>query len=370
VVVWPQLLGWCATLGLARATAHYRARAPEAAGALVANGVLVSLVLGACVAIAAQVTLGKLLWQYPSDVVVAGRALLLLTPVFALTDILQGLMQGAGRFGALVAFRVLQPLIQLAGFLMLLGTGWMSLWSATLIFGTSLFAVLLGQLLTLRTELGFGARPDRGLFRDTRGYAIRSYPAFLADVAISSLDQVVLVPLLKASELGHYAVATRAMLLAQAPGAVSQVLFSTISGLTFRLGVTLAMRAFVGSIAVTMVFGAALWIAADDLIDLLFGAAFRPAVGPFRVLLGGALGAGASKLAGETLNGLGKPQYVSVSQVVTIAVMVVLLWALVPTHGVHGAAWAVTMAHWADFGVAGLLLRRAWRDHAEGGGRD
>lgn len=356
VVLWPQILGWQASLGLAKATAYQRARRPELAGKLAANGILVSLAAGAVVVLGAEVALSLLLRQYSKDVIWIGRSLLLLVPVFALGDILQGLLQGAARFRMLAVSRICAPLIQLVGFLVLLLSGVMDVGPAALVFGFSTVATLVLQLSLLRVESGSLARPDRTVLIETGRYALTLYPAFLADVAIMSLDQILLIPMLAASDLGYYAVATRAMLLAQAPVAASQILFATVAAMPVARGMALAGRVLLVTMSVTAVLGIAAWLLADVLIGLLFGTAFIAAVAPFRVLLLGAFAMGASRIVGETLSGLGKPQYVSVSQVVTLGAMAVLLWMLVPRWQISGAAWAVTLAQLVNLAVIGVSL--------------
>jgi O-antigen/teichoic acid export membrane protein len=358
VALWPQVLGWCASLGLARATAYHRARSAHSGRALAANAVLVSLVAGVMVVLGVEAVLPRLLHQYTADVVTLGRGVLLLTPVFALTDILQGFLQGAGRFRMLAACRILTPLVQIVGFGLLVGTGRMSVGSAALVFGVSNIALVLFQLSVLPVETGSPFRPHAGLFRESASYALRLYPAFIADVAIMSLDQALLIPVLAASDLGYYAVATRAMLLAQVPIAASQVLFSTVSALPIAHGMTLAKRVFFATLGVTAILGAVAWFLASFLIEALFGGWFLPAVAPFRVSLAGAFAMGAARIIGETLSGVGKPHYVSVSQVTTLGVMATLLWALVPRWHMMGAVWAVTTAQWVNLALIGALLCR------------
>jgi O-antigen/teichoic acid export membrane protein len=213
-------------------------------------------------------------------------------------------------------------------------------------------------LSVLPVETGSPFRPHAGLFRESASYALRLYPAFIADVAIMSLDQALLIPVLAASDLGYYAVATRAMLLAQVPIAASQVLFSTVSALPIAHGMTLAKRVFFATLGVTAILGAVAWFLASFLIEALFGGWFLPAVAPFRVSLAGAFAMGAARIIGETLSGVGKPHYVSVSQVTTLGVMATLLWALVPRWHMMGAVWAVTTAQWVNLALIGALLCR------------
>jgi O-antigen/teichoic acid export membrane protein len=97
-------------------------------------------------------------------------------------------------------------------------------------------------------------------------------------------------------------------------------------------------------------------LAARPVILLLYGSAFEGAVVPFQVLLLGVFAIGIRRILADGLSGLGKPQYSGIGHGVALAVMVLLLWILVPTGGIGGAVWAVAIAHWVNLLVtAGLF---------------
>ena len=138
--------------------------------------------------------------------------------------------------------------------------------------------------------------------------------------------------------------------------AISQLLFTYAAPLSAAQGILLAQRVAVAGVVITGVLGAVLLLAARPLLVFLYGEAFIGAVEPFQVLLVGAFAIGVRKILAEGLSGLGKPQYGSAGQWIALAVMVLLLWVMVPTAGILGAVWAVTIAQWANLGVTGGLF--------------
>jgi O-antigen/teichoic acid export membrane protein len=358
VAFWPQILGWCATLGFPKASAYFRAKALKRAGSLFTNALAIVLIVGGVVVGGGLLALPHLLHRYPPGVVRIGQAMLFCLFAIALSDICQGLLQGAARFGPMTAARLTLPVVQCVGFGALFLAGRLEVGTAAIVLVAGTLGVLLLQLVMLGSEDLIGA-PDRGLLVETGRYAIRSYPAFLASVGLLSLDQIVLIPLLSPAELGLYVVATRALLLAQAPSAAAQVLFSHIPALSAGEGRALTRRTIAAAAVLTGAVGLGLAVLAPRLISILFGPAFLPATSAFRVLLLGAIAMGLARITAESLSGLGRPLLTSVTQVATLGAMALGLWVFVPRWGIVGAGWAVTMAHCVGLALASTLL---WRE--------
>jgi len=357
VAFWPVVLGWCATLGFPAASAYFRAKAPDRAGGLFANALVVVLAVGCVLVLGGALLLPRLLPQYPPAVVRIGQWMLLSLPAFALTDVCQGILQGAGRFRLVTCIRVLTPAIQGVGLGALFVAGWLHVDTAAFVLAASVITVVLLQVLAIGAAGEIG-RPDRTLLVETGGYAVRSYPAVLANIGLSTLDQILLIPVLAPGDLGLYVVATRALLLARVPAAAAQVLFAAIPALPGNQGRALAGRTLGAAALATGIVGLALGAFAPILVSTLFGAAFLPSVPGFRVLLLGAVASGLAGIATESLAGLGKPLLTSATRIGTLAAMALGLWAFVPSRGMIGACWAVTLAHCLGFALAGTFL---WR---------
>ncbi len=355
VVLWPTVLGWLATLGLTKATIYYRARRREDERDLASIGLWTSLV-GVVLALVAQPFLPRLLHGYPEWVVGTGRLALFLVPIMALSDILMGLFEGAREYRLLTALRLSLPLFQAIGLIALFLAGWLTVTTAVWLWvvGTLLTCALQCWLIARRS--GVAVRPRREVGQVAGRYALGYYPVLVADIAVSFVDQIMLVPVLSPADMGLYVIAKRAAVMIDVPVAISQLLFAYVAPMTARQGIVLAQRAAVAGVIVTGVLGGALLLVARPLLLLLYGEAFEGAVGPFQVLLVGTFAIGVRKILAEGLTGLGKPRYNSAGQLVALAVMGLLLWVMVPIGGILGAVWAVTIAQWVNLGVTGALF--------------
>jgi O-antigen/teichoic acid export membrane protein len=358
IAFWPVVLGWCATLGFPAASVYFRAKAPNRANGLLANAFVVVLAVGCVLVLGGALLLPRLLPQYPRALVRTGQWMLLSLPAFALTDVCQGILQGAARFRLMTWVRVLTPAIQAIGLGALFVAGWLQVGTAAVVLAASVLTVVLLQVLAIGAAGEIG-RPDRTLLVETGGYAIRSYPAVLANIGLSTLDQILLIPVLAPTDLGLYVVATRALLLARVPAAAAQVLFTAIPALPGNQGRALAGRTLGAAALATGIVGLGIGVFAPALVFTLFGAAFLPSVPGFRVLLLGAVASGLAGITTESLAGLGKPLLTSATRIGTLAAMALGLWAFVPSWGMIGACWAVTLAHCLGFALAGTFLWRA-----------
>lgn len=360
VIVWPHVAGWLSTLGLARATAYYRAREPDRQRALVANGVLAGLALGSGTAVCTAIVLPLLLRQHDAAVIGLGRAALVLVPVVAVSDVLEWLFRGAGAFGLMAGVRVTLAALHCGGVVVLFLSGRLDVGGAVMVWAMASTAVLILQLAILWGRERAPFHPDLALLRRSGRYGVRAFPALLAELGLQSIDQVVLVPLLSPAALGLYTVSTRAMLLIQLPWALSQVLFTSLARRAAHQGFALAVRVIVTGAVITGAAGGLLFLVAEPIIGMLYGEAFLLSVGPFRVLLFGALAMGLAKLVDEALAGMGRPGRGSLGQAIAVALMIVLLGEAVSRFGLLGAAWAVTLAHWGSFLLLLGLLRLTW----------
>ena len=369
VILWPQVTGWLATLGMTKATTYFRARDPGAQPGLVANALWVCAGAGAVFALAAGMFLPRLLRGYGADVVALAIAMLALVPVIALSNVLEGLLEGAQSFRTLTVVRLTMPLLFLGGLAGLSIGGWITVTTVACLHAVSVVIVLLLLIGAVVAGGPFSVRLDPSLLATSGRYAVQYYPFMLADIALGALDQVLLVPLLPAAALGLYVIATRATIVSEVPLAISQVLFAHMPGLGATYSPRLVRLALVAGAVVGGSAALVLFVLAGPILRLLYGEAFAPAAAPFRVLLLGAVAMGMRRIVGETLGGLGRPRANSVSHVLATVALAASLSILVPRWGIMGAAWSVAGAHAFDLVVAGtwLLVTLAWaRDRRRG----
>jgi O-antigen/teichoic acid export membrane protein len=362
VVLWPQVLGWISTLGFTKATAYYRALGEGERRGLVGNALLVCMATGGVFALAAVPIVGRLLDGYSGETVSLAATMLWFVPLIAFANVLEGLLEGARAFRTLSAIRVATPALGLAGLLFLWANTRVTVKSATGVYAMSLVCMLVVLVGIVWWRGALAVRPEQELLVKTGRYAAQYYPYMLADLALGFLDQILLIPALPAAAVGLYVVATRAMVVAELPGAMSQVLFASIPGLSRSESRPVIARAIKGGGILSGVLAVVLFVFAEPILRLLYGEAFAEAAAPFRILIVGAFAMGIRKIVGEALGGLGQPRANSVIQVGSTIVLAMLLLVTVPKLGIVGAAWSVTIAHVLNLaaGLLWLFVRTEW----------
>lgn len=180
-------------------------------------------------------------------------------------------------------------------------------------------------------------------------YGLAIWPGALTGILLMRTDQILMIPLAGAYELGIYAVAvTIAEVSLVFNSAVKDVVFSAES---FRQdNERLAATARISTV-MTLLIGVGLSLVALWAVPLFFGQDFTPAVPVVWVLLLGIVLGNPGTVAGSGLSARGRPGLRSLSTAVALAVNVLLLVLLVPVHGPLGAAWASLAGNL----VAGLL---------------
>lgn len=356
IILWPQILSWIATLGFTKATSYYRALDGRLERKLVANAVAVCAVAGASIAFAMSFVLPRFLHGYSQDVVFLATVMLWFVPFMALENVLEGLFEGSQAFRTLAVLRLVMPVFSMIGLATLWHFGMVTVSSATAVFaaGTALVFLVPAGLVWSRGTLS--VRPDRELFGVSGRYALQYYPYTISEIALGLLDQMLLIPVLPAAAIGLYVIATRAMIVAELPGAVSQVLFAAIPGLNKADSRRVIRRAISGGAVASGCCAAVLFVLAGPILEFLYGEAFMSAITPFRILLVGAFAMGLRKLVGEALAGLGRPRANSVIQVGSLVLFVGLLLFAVPRFGLNGAAWSVAIVHAVNLAAALLWL--------------
>lgn len=216
--------------------------------------------------------------------------------------------------------------------------------------GQAVQALLFWRLAPFRPDpRRFSWRIGRELARYGR-HITASNLLFLVN---SNADTATIGRLLGATDLGYYSIAWR---LSNLPATgisyiVGRVMFPAYSTIqddvdAFR-GAFLANVARVAMLALPVSVG--IIVAADPIVVGIFGAAWRPAAEPLRVLAIFGLIRSFAGTTGAVFQAAGKPYLVSAISLWHMVVLIVALVVLTPPFGVVGAATAMTVAAFASF---------------------
>lgn len=288
----------------------------------------------------------------------AGRwgafAFIALVPVSVFQQCGMSFLIAEGALGTLNVVRLTPLLVGTVGVLILYGLGRLTLASylvLTLIGSVSTLVLLVRRL---------GVRPRRGgSLRPQLVFGLRGYPGSMAYFTNLSLDQVLIAPVLGATDLGYYAIAVT---IANLPLGLAQALsaraISSAADPAGGLDTVKAGTMMRRGIALGIVCTAAVALIVPLLVPLLYGAAFERVTGLCLVLMIGTIALVITTLAGPMLTVAGRPGSNSIAEVVAVAVTIGGLVALMPQIGVMGASVTSVVAYWLRALLQLWMLRR------------
>ena len=201
---------------------------------------------------------------------------------------------------------------------------------------------------------------DPALLRNSLRFGLRLWAGSLALFLNFRIDQILMGFIAGRATLGIYAVAVNlSEVLLLLPSAVASALAPIIAGAPPSQRVDRTIRAVRPLLLVT---GAGVLVAAfagPPLLPLIFGPAFGASVGPFLLLLPGALGFAMMRVFSSSLLGESAPGKSSLAALVSLFVGLALDLALIPRLGAEGASIATSLA----FLAGGLVAVLAYRAH-------
>lgn len=351
-----------AGFGVPDATTYFVARSAGSVRGIRRSAALLAAVTAALASVAVVAAAPAL-----TDDRDAGRLLAALAACTVVPSCVIGVIRahaaGLGRWGRVSIERTATPVLRLVAFLALDATDRLDVTTAAVVLTVS---PILAGVTYVSLPRGTGGSPGRPApsRRVLLGYGARAWIGTLAGAVVMRLDQVLMVPLASAAQLGVYAVAvTISELPLVATSAVREVLLTTDARRQDDEGLARAARsaaAISAALSVVLCGTAPWWLPA------VFGPAFDAAVVPTVILSAAVVVGVPGSVAGAALSARGLPHLRSLSLCAAAVVGTAVLVALVPTWGAVGAAVATLVcnlvAGWLN--VAHLVKRSTsgWRD--------
>lgn len=277
-----------------------------------------------------------------------------LLPLTLVGSVLTNIAMGLERWRAITVQRLIPIGISVVGYVGLAIVGQLTVTTAVLVILTGGLLAMLPLLGTLRA--GLPPRFSVATLRAAIRFGVRSTPITVSQLLNQRLDQLVMVPLVSARELGIYAVAvTLAGVVGMLSSAIATALFPRMVKGGGSYDIALAVRR--GLLAAITV-AAPMTVLVPFVLPLLFGPEFRDAVPVALVLLVAAVpAAGAHYLepafiANDAIGMLGA------SEMITLSVTVVGLLVFVATGGAMAAACVSLAAYSCNFSILVALAPR------------
>jgi O-antigen/teichoic acid export membrane protein len=202
------------------------------------------------------------------------------------------------------------------------------------------------------------ARPSSELLGESLRFGSRAWLGTLSVNLNARLDQVIMGLIASQAALGIYAIAVNASeLLLYLPTAVAAALLPRLAGGAGADAGEATVRVFRMALLVTAGSMVAAAAVGPVLVPAIFGAPFRPSVGPFLWLVPGAVGYAAMSIFTNALLAVSSPGRSSLGPLTALLSGIVLDLVLIGRFGATGAAVAATAA-FSCGGLAALLLFR------------
>ncbi|HET6854474.1 MAG TPA: polysaccharide biosynthesis C-terminal domain-containing protein [Pyrinomonadaceae bacterium] len=187
-------------------------------------------------------------------------------------------------------------------------------------------------------------RPDMALLRRMIAYGIKFHVSILAGAIILRADLLVVNHFRGAAEAGVYSVASQfGLLLMLLPGVIATLLFPRVTAEQDARGETTCTVTRYTTFVMFLCCLAA--VPFSLLLPVLYGGAFSNATALLLILLPGVYLMGLESVLVQHFNALGLPRAIPMYWVVTLVLNLILVFALVPRFGAHGAAIASTISY-------------------------
>lgn len=343
-----------ATFGIPEAITFFVSRSPSSAKQPAALGLRLLLVVGAGFSIGMFFAAPEIAGGNLEVAKLMKISSLALVPALLVTG-LRAAANGLQQWNSVAAERAISAAVRLAPTIVLWAAGALTLETA---FAVVLLAPAIGGLAywKLWGALG-GQRPAPGASAAVPllAYGSRSWIGSLSGVLLSRLDQLLMIPLSSAAELGLYAVAVNISEITLIVNAALTTVMFAIDARdrnnerlhqAARVGFAIASASAI-AISTTMIA----WL------PTLFGADFRPAMPAVALLLVAIVIGTPGSIAGAALAARGNPGLRSWALVVGTSANAVVLVLLVPSLGAVGAAIATVVGNGLAGWTAVVMLR-------------
>ena len=193
-------------------------------------------------------------------------------------------------------------------------------------------------------------RTDMAFLRRMIAYGLKFHVSILAGAIMLRADLLVVNHFRGPSEAGVYSVASQfALLLMLLPGVIATLLFPRVTAEQDARGETTCLVTRYTTFIMFLCCLAA--VPFSLLLPVLYGSAFTDATRFLLILLPGVYLMGLESVLVQHFNALGLPRAIPLYWVITLALNLILVFALVPRYGAQGAAIASTISYAAIFAL-------------------
>lgn len=340
MILWPLLVASVTTLGVPSSLIYFLRHHPHQRDRLIANGFVMSLILGLAAAVATTAILPFGLHEYAPSIVRAAQWFLITVPLCSLTLTGRAVLEASHDFSASNAIQILTPAATLAVLVAFLGLHHLNPYTAAISYiAASIPAFWLMVRRVRRVSAWRPCRPHMAVMKQIFGYGIRSYGIDVLGTLALYVDQVLVIGLLQPGAMGSYVVAlslSRMLNLFQT--SVVMVLFPKSAGRPTSEVVSITGNAVRISTMATALCAIAVCAAGPLLLKIFYGSEYAAAAGALRILVIEVVLSGATYVLAQAFMALGRPGIVTILQAIGLSLCIPLMLLLIPRWGIYGAA--------------------------------
>lgn len=365
LLLWPNVIGVVATVGLFEAATYHTASRAAPLGSILGSGLVLALTQAFLFTCIAAGLLPLALHHYSSHVLATAYTYLPYIPMTVVSLMLLGVVNGLHRERAFHVMRVVVIAVAavLLGILAIIHR---------LTFESAVVSYLIAQVVTVALSVFLARvhstrlRVDSRLIRRMFRYGVLSHSGSISSQLNQRLDLLVISLFLSARALGLYTVASALTSLSYILGiSVAYVILPRVAAAPERARqIVLARRATVITFWVSCAVAAPALALTPAIVRLLFGARYGAASGVAQILIVAGVGLGAARTLEGILRGLRRPFQAGLSEIIALAVTVAGLAVLLPSLGITGAAITSLLAYGTSMVLMAVLTGRALQVNA------
>ncbi|WJH30914.1 oligosaccharide flippase family protein [Paenibacillus sp. CC-CFT742] len=344
ILFWPALLTGLVGFGLPTSIIYnIKQSAAEKSAEYVRLSFLFQIPVCILVGIIAWFSLPSWLSGFSPEVVQISRWYTISTiPVLIVINLISALSQSREKFAVYNGIRLMIPLFNVGGLLVLWGLGILSIRLAAAVYFVTSFSVVVWAIYANRSELKlrwFRDRVDQGSAKKLFGYGSRVFGVELLGTLYTQFDKIIILALLTPRDFGLYSVVFALSRIYNAvQTAISNVVFPKVTGLPQEEIIRTVGRTFRISLIVMMIIVLPTMFIGNFLMGILFGPEFLEASVAFYILAVECIIGGGSWILASAFNALGRPGLVMVRQLIALSVTIALFFVLTPLWGLNGIA--------------------------------
>jgi O-antigen/teichoic acid export membrane protein len=360
ILLWPNVTGVVATVGLFESATYHTASRAAPLGSILGSGLVLALLQSLVFTAIAAGLLPVALHHYSSHTLATAYTYLPYIPMAVVSLMLLGVVNGLHRARAFHTMRVV--VVGVAA--VLLGTLAVT---DHLTFETAVASYLVAQVVTLLLCAGL-SRPvrdrftaNRQLIRSMFRYGLLSHSGSVSSQLNQRLDLLVISLFLSARSLGLYTVATALTALSYVLGiSVAYVILPRVAAAAERSRQTvLARRATVVTFWLSSAIALPAFVLAPTIVRLFFGSRYAGASSVAQILIVAGVALGCARTLEAILRGLRRPFQAGLSEIIALAVTGLGLAVLLPSLGITGAAITSLLAYGTSMTLMALLTAKA-----------